>query len=275
MGGVTLLPKKLLESITTIFTQSRNLGFMNVARLHYWALRAFLPRGIFSYYGPKNGSTETLALRQTGFTWLPNVTDTLPLIQHFLKGQPLENYFSAHEMRGEIRSDPVMATGDCILSDFARKYTSLAVEFLGLPASRILCHVTVDALFRDKLGLIRGDGYDGAVNFHRDVDAWRWLKVFVYLTDVDEGDGHHEFYLGSHRQFPPELKVIKRYEPEELDHHWGSPKKVTGQAGTCFAENTLAFHRGTTPVKNSRLALTVVFLDDSVRGIHPGLFRLG
>ena len=96
----------------------------------------------------------------------------------------------------------------------------------------------------------------------------------MYLTDVEEGDGHHEIYPGSHRQFPPELRAIKRYEPEQLDVHWNR-LKVIGPAGTCFAENTLAFHRGTTPVRNSRLALTAVYYDDSVLGIHPGMHKLG
>jgi hypothetical protein len=241
---------------------------MKVASLHYRAMRALLPRGLFTYSGPKTGSPEIQELRETAFTKLPTVSNTDLLVSHFLKGkgEPINDYFSAREMQGNIRSDPLMGTGDCILSEFARQYKELATEYLGGPASRILCNVSVDALFRDKPGQIRDDGYDGAVSFHRDFDAWRWLKLFVYLTDVDEGDGHHEIYLGSHLRFPSELKAIKRYLPEELDVHFGAAKKVTGKAGTCFAENTLAFHRGTTPVNNSRLALTAVYFDDSVRG---------
>jgi len=127
---------------------------------------------------------------------------------------------------------------------------------------------------RDKPGLTRTDGYDGATNFHRDVDAWRWLKVFVYLTDVDLGAGHHEIYLRSHRQFPSEFRDLRRYQPYDLDLYW-KRMQVTGPSGTCFAENTIAMHRGTTPTITSRLAITAVYFDDSVEGIHPAMMRLG
>src|SRR5690606_8644383 len=34
--------------------------------------------------------------------------------------------------------------------------------------------------------------------FHRDVDDWRFIKLFVYLTDVDAGAGPHVYVPGSH-----------------------------------------------------------------------------
>ena len=35
--------------------------------------------------------------------------------------------------------------------------------------------------------------------FHRDPDDWRFLKLFVYLTDVDDGTGPHVYVSGSHK----------------------------------------------------------------------------
>ena len=45
-----------------------------------------------------------------------------------------------------------------------------------------------------------GERAAGVQRFHRDPDDWRFLKLFVYLTDVDAGSGPHEFVAGSHRR---------------------------------------------------------------------------
>jgi hypothetical protein len=257
---------------------------MRLASLHYRALRYLLPRGIKAHAGPDRGltrakSTVVNELLRQSVAFLPAVDHT-PFVQDFLQRRgayyDLGEYFRLHEMRGEIRSTGLMADGSCILTEFAcQKYlVEIVEEFLCLPARRIAFNVTVDALFKDKPYTTRADGYDGATAFHRDVDAWRWLKVFVYLTDVDKGSGHHEVFRGSHLKFPAELREIRRYSLTELEQHFGPHLSVTGPAGTCFAENTLAFHRGTTPIKNSRLMLTAVYFDDSVMGIHPGMLRL-
>jgi hypothetical protein len=43
--------------------------------------------------------------------------------------------------------------------------------------------------------------------FHRDSEDWRYLKVLVYLTDVDEDAGPHVYLHGSHlTQAPMRLR---------------------------------------------------------------------
>jgi hypothetical protein len=34
--------------------------------------------------------------------------------------------------------------------------------------------------------------------FHRDSEDWRYLKILVYLSDVDDGAGPHVYLHGSH-----------------------------------------------------------------------------
>ncbi len=264
---------------------------MRMSSLHYRAMRFLLPMGIRAYIGPqrKDVGSEVSELREDGFAFLKNVSvNTRELVSEFLahvsldefqRTEDLSEYLRMREMKGLLRSSPVMASGspDCLLTKFARQESLMTVvqEYMGLPADRIVCNVTIDALFRDKAGFIRSDGYDGALSFHRDVDAWRWLKVFVYLNDVEEGGGQHDVYLGSHRDFPRKLWKIRRYSGTELEEYF--PNRcfhVIGPAGTCFAENTIAFHRGAPPEKKGRLLLTAVYFDDSVRGMHPALFQL-
>ena len=41
--------------------------------------------------------------------------------------------------------------------------------------------------------------------FHRDVDDFRFFKIFIYLTDVEPGDGAHVCVVGSHHR-PPQVR---------------------------------------------------------------------
>lgn len=95
--------------------------------------------------------------------------------------------------------------------------------------------------------------------FHRDVDDWRFIKLFVYLTDVDVDCGPHIYVEGSHRK--KDLLAIRRYEDEFVAQTFGSDKikLFTGEAGTGFLENTFGMHRGLPPTKQNRLIFQVVY----------------
>lgn len=99
-----------------------------------------------------------------------------------------------------------------------------------------------------------GDGTpEHAELFHRDADDLRFIKLFVYLTDVDEATGPHVFVEGSHRI--DRLTAIRRYTDEEVIAAFGAPaiRRFTGPAGTAFLEDTYGMHRGIPPVAGPRL----------------------
>ena len=89
--------------------------------------------------------------------------------------------------------------------------------------------------------------------FHRDVDDLQFIKLFVYLTDVDEETGPHIFVEGSQRI--NKLSQIQRYTDEEVVAVFGEDavKRFTGPAGTAFLENTYGMHRGLPPRAGPRL----------------------
>ena len=97
-----------------------------------------------------------------------------------------------------------------------------------------------------------------AENFHRDMDDWRQLKLFIYLTDVTDGFGPHVFVKESHR-IRRALK-IRRYSDEEIVDIFDAQRIVTfyGPQGTCFLENTFGFHKGTAARIGDRLLLQVL-----------------
>lgn len=103
-----------------------------------------------------------------------------------------------------------------------------------------------------------------AENYHRDVDDWRFVKLFVYLTDVDNESGPHTYVPGSHNT--DKLATIRRYDEEEVYAAFGPDceKRFIGPAGTAFLENTYGFHRGFPPKSRPRLAIGVTYCIESV-----------
>ncbi len=94
-----------------------------------------------------------------------------------------------------------------------------------------------------------------AENYHRDVDEWRFVKFFLYMTDVDESGGPHCFVRGSHRS--SRFLRIRRIRDEEVIAAF-SPNdllQIRGRAGDAFLEDTFGLHKGQPPTGRLRLLL--------------------
>jgi len=92
-----------------------------------------------------------------------------------------------------------------------------------------------------------------AENFHRDNDSIRFVKFFLYLTDVDDDSGPHKFVIGSHRD--ARLLERRRYQDEEVVAEFGAARvlEVQGKAGDAFIEDTFGLHKGQLPRTGIRL----------------------
>lgn len=92
-----------------------------------------------------------------------------------------------------------------------------------------------------------------AENFHRDNDSIRFLKFFLYLTDVGASFGPHKFVVGSHRE--ARLLERRRFTDEEVVAEFGSQRilEVQGKAGDAFMEDTFGLHKGQMPHRGYRL----------------------
>lgn len=84
-----------------------------------------------------------------------------------------------------------------------------------------------------------------AQQYHFDLDRLRFLKLFVYLTDVDERTGPHVYVRGSHRAKPASLRRDGRHGDTEVEAAFpGGPVEITGPRGTVFLADTLGMHKG-------------------------------
>lgn len=106
-----------------------------------------------------------------------------------------------------------------------------------------------------------------AENFHRDNDSVRFLKFFVYLTDVGDGDGPHSFVKGSHTI--PKALDRRRLTNEEVENTFGRDRilSIKGRAGDAFMEDTFGVHKGQLPKTGTRLLMQIRY------SVTPSIFR--
>jgi len=95
--------------------------------------------------------------------------------------------------------------------------------------------------------------------FHRDSDDWRYMKVLVYLTDVDDEAGPHVYVKGTHRTRAP--MRLQLYKDAEIRQRYGDDQLIvaTGAAGFGFAVDTSGIHKGAVPTRKPRLMLQIQY----------------
>jgi hypothetical protein len=99
--------------------------------------------------------------------------------------------------------------------------------------------------------------------YHFDLNDFRTVKFFFYLTDVDHDSGPHAYIAGSHRKrkIAHQYTLMVGHEEHDLRAYYGSERfvQVTGKAGTGFAEDPFVFHVGMTCNHRPRLLLEIEF----------------
>jgi len=99
--------------------------------------------------------------------------------------------------------------------------------------------------------------------FHFDLNDFRTLKFFFYITDVDSGGGPHSYISGSHRKRKLKYQFNSMVGHDEAslrrDYPGNDFKTITGAAGTGFIEDPFIFHLGQVCQTRSRLVLEIEF----------------
>lgn len=118
--------------------------------------------------------------------------------------------------------------------------------------------------------------------FHRDGDDYRFVKLFIYLTDVGPDEGPHTFQERTHDpaymaqvrdRWPGGRAEFDRWLFQTLRKTDGQVRRVlgtepitkTGPAGNSFLVSTSGIHKGPPPQKSDRLVCQVLY------GVSPRL----
>ena len=99
--------------------------------------------------------------------------------------------------------------------------------------------------------------------YHFDLNDFRTLKFFFYLTDVTETTGPHSYIRGSHvkRKLNHQFTAMVGHGEDSLRAAYAAEDfaTVTGRAGTGFVEDPFVFHYGKLCQSARRLILEIEF----------------
>jgi hypothetical protein len=114
---------------------------------------------------------------------------------------------------------------------------------------------------------------DAAQMFHYDLDTLRWLKIFVYLTDVGPGNGPHEFVPATHKPGSIPQRLINRgymrLEDQEVDKYFvQSRQKIYGKRGTVILGDTRCLHKGNVVDHGYRLIFSPIYAPSRIGYFH-------
>jgi hypothetical protein len=159
----------------------------------------------------------------------------------------------------------------------AHGYEFEEAELLALPAiQRLLADHTLLCLAQRYLGAPPiNDAIDlwwsGSVGgrcakeigqyWHFDIDRIHFLKIFIYLTDVETSTGPHICIPGTHNQRPGRFYEYRKYSDEEIGASFppDAIREIVGPAGTIFVGDPLCLHKGKVLSSGYRLALQLEF----------------
>jgi hypothetical protein len=115
---------------------------------------------------------------------------------------------------------------------------------------------------------------EAAQLFHYDLDTLRWLKVFVYLTDVGPDSGPHEYVVASHKcgnkPRPLRERGYARIQDSEIDMFFPERRQtICGSRGTVILGDTRCFHKGNAVKNGYRLIYSPIFSPSTI-GYHHG-----
>ena len=123
----------------------------------------------------------------------------------YFKGKDCVDPYRPHlgQFRGPTNTPPETHVANYSIETVAGAPHAFAISnhpnVLAVVAAVLGAKPTI-ALMSAWWSLPRADGApEHAEMFHRDIDDYRFIKLFCYLTDVDEASGPHVFVRGSHR----------------------------------------------------------------------------
>jgi len=236
---------------------------------------------------PTNNDTseQIKALKKEGVVQLPNILNHKQIsdIYTYIENEPITDFYKP-ELKFNLNSIPEKTRIGRYRSEFNincphifdalnhSKVLRIVEGFLGAPPTLSV------AMFMWSFANAESAQYMQL--FHRDNDDYRFCKLFIYLTDVeDQDDGPHLFIKNSIDQEIVQAKLdkldISTYEKETMLHHVfaGHPhhrydEQIVhktfpeqdrlyhlGKKGTSFIENTWGIHRGLPPRRKHRLLL--------------------
>ena len=273
LNGFIIIPKLYLIRLVYTFSFFRNLIKIKI-RDNQSFDEYFVKKGIFSkdltYKIDEDGCSKAYILKENLREEFLNEAalnsdleykQNKHIDQNILikkKQENLENYFDRlinekiSRVTGfiDLKKDSKVKT---FLT--SRPIISLAKNYLNSQ------HFSISASFilSNPIEISKQEKYSNAQFFHWDNDFSKFLKLYIYLTDVDEDSGPHIYIPKSHKKKKLESSLARLYDDNFIYSSYDEKIKYKGKAGSIFFADGYGLHKGETPKKKSRLILNVHF----------------
>ena len=184
-------------------------------------------------------------LQRDGIAMLPNLFSASELAD-------IVRYFASQPMAHKTATTAAYSLASIVACPWLMAAVN-RIDILRLASAYIGCKPTLQAL--GVRWSYPGRASHDAQAFHRDPDDWRLLKLFVYLTDVDEQSGPHVYVAGTHMTRGPWR--AKTQGQAEIEDQFGAQqiRAILGACGTTFVADTSGLHAGIPPKRTPRLLL--------------------
>jgi hypothetical protein len=244
--------------------------------------------GILGDLNPNNIQNIANTLQEEGYYIFPEKLSTSTvqqLIEFAMKtkaivelpdgeqrGKQIESYYNPAHLEGTIyRYKPESLINNPTIQRLMIDTSILSVAQAYLGSSAVLDAVNMwwSTAFK------KHPDSRAAQLFHFDMDRIRWVKFFVYLTDVDVHNGPHCFVAKSHKTkgIPNEIlsRGYTRISDKDIRAIYSSDRilEFAGPAGTIIAEDTRGLHKGKVIEQGHRLILEFEFSNSLFGGSLP------
>lgn len=164
------------------------------------------------------------------------------LKQGTISAHMAEQQILSHPMVGQIVNDPVI--------------TSVVRSYLRTPTQ--LRHIS---LWHSFPAVNAQPETELAQLFHFDLDEFRWLKLFIFLNDVNSENGPHVYIPGTHKPMSKASDLLMRGYSRitdadmEIYHPRDTWREIHCEAGMMILADTRCWHKGTPVLKGTRIVL--------------------
>ena len=107
--------------------------------------------------------------------------------------------------------------------------------------------------------------YENAQFFHWDNDFTKFLKLYIYLSDVDDLSGPHAYVTGSHKKKKLDHSLTRLYSDDDIYNSYNDIKVFHGKEGSFFFTDSYGIHKGMSPTKNYRIMLNIHFGNNKIK----------
>jgi len=262
----------LRQTFSETASQSHQM-FSNVIAQHIGKQEYDYTKSIFEADDPENHvKTGLYHLKHHGF-YKTRLKVPMPIVES-LKAKILGHFDSVQDgvveemMKGsetaprQVKTEAVwLATCEEIYKIAADPILlAMVQEYLGVPP---IFNTPVAFLNSFRPVKTARELSDTAQLFHHDMHRLKFVKVFIYLTDVTMETGPHVMIPGTHHERPAALWKDGRHADETIAEHGleGKETNIVGKAGTVFLVDTSALHKGAHPLSGSRLMAQVQYVN--------------